>query len=111
MSALPLKADILRKNRQRPRCATSRLMQRNKIFRFVSSTLNGSRSLPSGGHWEARGLGAASPKVCHCDTVDELGQHVAARPIAEGVDVQCQKHSQGPKQVLGVPPLQAICEE
>ena len=43
--------------------------------------------------------------------VDELVQHVAARPTLERVDVQRQKHSQGPKQVLGVPPLQAICEE
>jgi hypothetical protein len=38
---------------------------------------------------------------------------IAVRPTSERVDAQrrVQKHSQGPKQVLGVPPLQAICEE
>ena len=38
---------------------------------------------------------------------------IAVRPTAKraGAQWQAQKHNQGPKQVLGVAPMQAVCEE
>jgi hypothetical protein len=45
--------------------------------------------------------------------VDSPASPIAVRPTLERVGAQRlgQRHSQGPKQVLGVAPMQAICEE
>jgi hypothetical protein len=63
--------------------------------------------IPKQGEWAYARSPFSGLSGCFAEisNVDEVDFRTRLRPAAG------QKHSQAPKQVLGVPPVQAICEE